>query len=278
MARGARGFLRYLRNTAFYSAVRRPPTAQEIQEPCVPWDVRSSPARVALRHPTLDALWLVRRCLDSTEMARIRSLFEQLHHSGRFPWYTYEPGREMIPIHAAPGLDDDVKRRVLQGIEVFGEPGSLGSDPVGGWPRLSDLLGDSSVGSAELLALQRLPQELFEDFAPQPCIFLQAQALERGAEVTPHRDAVPYGGDMIATLVVEGSNQVRVGSVRFPVEPGDLYGIARSARYDVEHEVRGASADRFSITMRYGLDFRDELPTLLGSATEAKLHTSELFL
>lgn len=277
MAPGIRGFLRYLRNSAFYGAVRRPPTAHEVQVPCEPWDLSQVPLGEARRHPSLDAVWLARRCVTPAQMAKVRALFDQLDRSGRFPWYTYEPGRDMMPIHASPSLDSEETTRFLQGIEVFGDPGSVGSDPIQGWPRLCALLREGSSGAEELLALQRLPPELFADFAGQPCLFMQAQALERGAEVTPHRDALPYGGDMITTLVVEGSNVVRVGSASFPVEPGDLYGIARSARYDVEHEVLGASNDRFSITMRYGLDFRDHLPPILGSVAEATLTTSQLF-
>merc|ERR1719277_1728020 len=106
---------------------------------------------------------------------------------------------------------------------------------------------------------------MIKDFAKQPCLFLQAQALERGAEVTPHRDALPYGGDMIATLVVEGANEVQVGPVRFRVEPGDLYAIAHGARYDMEHQVGASPRDRFSVTLRYGLGFPDALPALPGS-------------
>mmetsp|Transcript_53771 Transcript_53771/g.114789 ORF Transcript_53771/g.114789 Transcript_53771/m.114789 type:complete len:280 (-) Transcript_53771:134-973(-) len=279
MARRApSSFFRYLRNSAFYTAVKRPPTAQEVQDPCRPWDVSRFPMKKAFRHPDLEAVWVIRQVLDQTAMANIRTLFEDLHDTGRFPWYNYEPGRDMMPLHASPGLDAQKSRAMLEGIEVFGEPNSLGADPVEGWPKLDDLLKRNAVGAAELLTLQGLPQEHFSDFSGQPCLFLQAQALERGAEVTPHRDALPYGGDMISTLVMEGSNTVRVGPVSFPVEPGDLYGIAGSARYDVEHEVMGASIDRFSITMRYGLGFRDTLPPLAGSAFQAKMGTSELFL
>ena len=45
----------------------------------------------------------------------------------------------------------------------------------------------------------------------QRCLFIQLQRLEPGAEVSAHRDALPYGGDRIATVVLEGSSQVRVG-------------------------------------------------------------------
>jgi hypothetical protein len=48
-------------------------------------------------------------------------------------------------------------------------------------------------------------------FQQQRCLFIQLQRLEPGAEVTAHRDALPYGGDRIAPGVLEGSSQVRVG-------------------------------------------------------------------
>lgn len=273
----ALSFLRYLRNGAFYGAVRRPPTALELQQPCVEWDVSRLPFGVAAQHAEMRGLWLVRRCMGAEQIARIRDFFYAVDSSGRFRWHCYEPGRLMMPLHASPALDAETTRRVIQGIEVFGAPGSPGDDPVGGWPRLAELLAEDAAGARELMALQRVPQEAFGDFAGQPCLFLQGQALERGAEVTPHRDALPYGGDMIATLVVEGANEVRVGPARFRVEPGDLYGLAGEARYDVEHEVKGASQDRFSVTIRYGLDFRDALPPLPGSCKEATMHTSDLF-
>ena len=32
--------------------------------------------------------------------------------------------------------------------------------------------------------------------------------------MTPHRDALPYGGDLIATVVLKGSSEVRVGRAK----------------------------------------------------------------
>merc|ERR1719264_1575778 len=161
---------------------------------------------------------MVRGCLQRQQCSQIKMLFAGIHRSGKFPWYTYEPGRDMMPMHASPALDSAATERVLRGLEVFGPPDSLGADPVHGWPRLCELLASGAEGARELEALQQFPQEAIGDFAKQPCLFIQAQMLESGAEVTPHRDALPYGGDLIATVVVEGgTNRVRVGRVQFDV-------------------------------------------------------------
>ena len=64
----------------------------------------------------------------------------------------------------------------------------------------------SETPKSSTLTPVRLPA-----FAGQRCLFIQLQLLEMGAEVTPHRDALPYGGDLIATVVLKGSSEVRVG-------------------------------------------------------------------
>ena len=74
--------------------------------------------------------------------------------------------------------------------------------------KMDDLGGTTIFGNTQIihLHLERLPA-----FAGQRCLFIQLQLLEMGAEVTPHRDALPYGGDLIATVVLKGSSEVRVG-------------------------------------------------------------------
>lgn len=62
-------------------------------------------------------------------------------------------------------------------------------------------------------------------FQQQRCLFIQLQRLEAGAEVTAHRDALPYGGDRIATVVLEGSSQVRVGRRFAAWGPGGMMGM-----------------------------------------------------
>eukprot|EP00406_Dinophysis_acuminata_P048987 CAMPEP_0179311676 /NCGR_PEP_ID=MMETSP0797-20121207/52819_1 /TAXON_ID=47934 /ORGANISM="Dinophysis acuminata, Strain DAEP01" /LENGTH=280 /DNA_ID=CAMNT_0021021477 /DNA_START=63 /DNA_END=901 /DNA_ORIENTATION=- len=252
--------LRYLKNGAFYHYFRRAPSTRELHEPCLNWDVDALPAGTAQQSSRLRGLWLLRGCVDSESSVRIRSLFHDLHEARRFRWNRYEPGRSMMPLHASPALDDGTTARVICGLDVFGPPGSPGADPLLGWPQLRELVDRRVPGARELERLQHLPHKLIADFAEQPCLFLQAQVLECGAEVTPHRDVLPYGGDMIATAVLEGSSVVRVGPLRFRADAGDMYAIAHDARYDVEHEVLGAPHDRFSVTLRYGLGFPSTLP------------------
>lgn len=256
--------LRYLKNSTFYHFFRRAPTAQELHEPCQFWDVKSVPKGVVQQSSGLRGLWLLRGCVDQDAAARIKDLFHDLHKRQVFPWNNYEIGRFMMPLHAAPALDAETTTRVITGLDVFGPPGSKGADPLTGWPHLQRLLDEGIAGAKELQGLQRLPQEVISDFTAEPCLFVQAQVLECGAEVTPHRDALPFGGDMIATVVIEGSSDIRVGSQRFRVDAGDMYAIAHEARYAVEHEVMPAPHDRLSITFRYGLGFPSSLPPMPG--------------
>ena len=71
------------------------------------------------------------------------------------------------------------------------------------------------AGAEELYQLQLLAPEQIDVFRGRPCLFVQAQALEAGAEVSSHRDALPYGGDLIATVVLMGTSMVRVGHLSF---------------------------------------------------------------
>eukprot|EP00928_Gymnodinium_smaydae_P052031 TRINITY_DN3575_c0_g1_i1.p1 TRINITY_DN3575_c0_g1~~TRINITY_DN3575_c0_g1_i1.p1 ORF type:complete len:327 (-),score=55.63 TRINITY_DN3575_c0_g1_i1:140-1090(-) len=285
--------LRYLRNRAIYGVwLKRPPTPLELQQPAVRWDppatsssaaaaaaalrapaargatpapgradvqagahLASSASAVAVEHPELPGLWLLRRALDPSAVSRMGALFAGLACSGRASWFRYNFGRDMLPLHASPALDAATARRVLPG-HVFGEEGTAGADPVSGWPHLQTLLSEGVEGAQDLLELQRLPARHVRAFADQPCLFIQAQALEPGAEVTAHKDPLPDGGHLIATAVIEGSSDVRVGSVRFRVDAGDVYFLADDARYEVEHEILASAAKRVSITLRYGLDFR----------------------
>ncbi|CAE8611558.1 unnamed protein product [Polarella glacialis] len=260
--------LRYLKNGTFYHFFRRAPTAPELHFPCKRWDpgedAPSGSEALALESPGLKGLWLLRSCIDATQVARIKGLLATIHGRQTFQWYNYELGRRMMPIHAVPPLDEHAVQRILLGLDVFGAPGSQGADPLEGWPQLSSLLAEGLEGARELQELQELPLRAIPEFAGEPCLFGQAQFLECGAEVTPHRDALPFGGNMIATFVLEGSSEVRVGPLRFRVDTGDMYAIAHSARYEVEHEVMAAPHDRLSVTFRYGLGFPEALPALPG--------------
>merc|ERR1712039_207397 len=162
----------------------------------------------------------------------------------------------MTPIHASPALKLSTAKSLTEDQDVFGPVGSRSADPAN-WPFLSDLVAESVEGALDLENAQKLPQLHIGDFGSQPCLFHQAQVLEPGAEVDPHRDAIPMGGDKIATLVLEGSSNIKVGSVVFTASAGDLYALTDHARYDIDHEVAPSFDRRLSMTWRYGLDVRE---------------------
>ena len=161
----------------------------------------------------------------------------------------------MIAMHATPALDNASMTSIMEHVTdsgVFGE-----GEPTIAWPRLEGLRDGNIVdeaGVASMVKLQRLPSEHIPDFRDQTCLFIQAQRLSPGVEVTPHKDPVPSGGHVIATAVLDGSSHVRVGNVVFRVGQGDVYALTGPARYQVDHEVYSSTQERTSITLRYGLD------------------------
>ena len=81
---------------------------------------------------------------------------------------------------------------------------------------------------------------------------MQLQALERGAVIAAHVDEPGVGGRAIATTVIAGASDVRVGAVSFVVRAGDMYCLTGAARDDIDHEVYSGTEDRLSVTMRFG--------------------------
>ena len=80
------------------------------------------------------------------------------------------------------------------------------------------------------------------------------QRMERGSRVGMHLDDLTKGGKVIiSTAVLQGNNMIRVGTIEFQVEPGDVYAIARDARYNVEHEALPCPDDRLTATLRFGI-------------------------
>jgi hypothetical protein len=61
-----------------------------------------------------------------------------------------------------------------------------------------------------------------------------------------------YTHRAIATVVLQGRSEVRVGGVSFTVGVGDMYMLSGAARDDVDHEVRSSHEDRIGVTIRYG--------------------------
>jgi len=82
--------------------------------------------------------------------------------------------------------------------------------------------------------------------------YLLRQALQRGAIIHAHVDEPGVGGEAIATAVIAGASEVRVGGVAFTVAEGDMYFLVGAARDDVDHEVYAGQQDRLSVTIRYG--------------------------
>ena len=66
------------------------------------------------------------------------------------------------------------------------------------------------------------------------------------------RTATNVVGNSIATAVIAGASEVRVGGVAFTVAEGDMYFLVGAARDDVDHEVYAGQQDRLSVTIRYG--------------------------
>ncbi|CAE7310561.1 unnamed protein product [Symbiodinium natans] len=255
-------WLRYLKNGVYYCFFRLAPSIGELHVPSEAWDLTKVPSGTLHRNPSIQGLWLLRGCMTEDALAKVRALIRSLHEGSR-PWHGYEMGRCMMPLHADPALEDATLQTVTADLDVFGSPGSRGALPQQ-WPRLAALRASQAPGAEELWHLQKLAPQLIEDFGDRRCLFVQAQALEAGAEVSPHRDALPSGGDLIATVVLEGSSDVRVGSQRFEVQAGDFYAIGHAARYHVEHEVLASPRDRLSVTFRYGLSPLTALPPLAG--------------
>lgn len=257
-------WLSYLKNGLYYRFFRLAPSIGELHAPSEAWELTQVPPGRMHRNPHLQGLWLMRGCENEEALAKVRELIRSLHQGSR-PWHGYEMGRSMMPLHADPALDDATAQQVTADLDVFGRPGSQGAQPQR-WPRLSGLRDAKALGAEELWRLQQLAPQLIDDFGDRRCLFVQAQALQAGAEVSPHRDALPSGGDMIATVVLEGASIVRVGSQRFQVQAGDFYAIGHDARYYVEHEVLSSPRDRLSVTFRYGLSPLTVLPPLAGEA------------
>ena len=71
--------------------------------------------------------------------------------------------------------------------------------------------------------------------------------------VASHVDAPTPPAEVVATLALGGGRRdsVRVGSAQIDLEPGDVYAISGSARWDVTHEVFASMRDRLSLTVRF---------------------------
>jgi hypothetical protein len=203
------------------------------------------------------------------EINRFAARAAEVHPHG---WFAYHQGRRMMPLQAAYGLPSDRGERSSSSHDDKGDDkGSAmspklrallhalrstnGTDPLS-WPAIAHFAEVERDAGAILL--RRLQDDLsagmlLPSAKGQPCLFYQAQTVERGGAVGAHIDPLEKGGRCIATLTTTGSGtDIRVADTVFFVEPGDVYGIEGYARYGVEHEVLPSLDDRMTFTMRFG--------------------------
>jgi hypothetical protein len=228
----------------------RDPILYDDHAPSLQWDISPLPANKPVECPAMPGLWCCPGMLDAEALHRIKTTVDMLppHNAAANTQYEYEPSRFMTPIQPYPNIDANFARGALADLKVFDF-----TDPLQ-WSNLADLteVDGAGPGAAQLIALQRDIQAVFPGF-DVPCLFQQVQKLERGAQVTMHKDNLRHGGSAIATAVIDGgTNEIRVGAVTFPVTTGDVYGLVNDARHRVGHAVYSSPQDRLSITLRYG--------------------------
>ena len=240
------------------------------RDQCELWDVRSLPHGCAHEHSVQSGLWIIPNALSEKECKDVIGEVEVLTQGGavqgrenvpvrpmvpplaiagaplgvplaNWAWYEYERARWMVPLQPSLGVDPNfaLTLRTLQ---------SHGCTDAHTWPLLSEL---SNLGGVALRAIEVLPIRSIEAFARRTPLFLQLQALQRGAPITPHIDEPDYGGRAIATVLLQGPSDVRVGGVIFRLVRGDMYCLTGAARDSVDHEVFASEEDRLSVTVRY---------------------------
>ena len=239
---------------------------------CEEWDVGLLEPGVPAAHPDQDGLWFIPALLSQSEregvVGSVSWLTEGDATQGKngtpvqarcapaavaaaasttpratWGWFEYEPARWMVPLQPVGGVNTEFALGPLATLR------SHGSTDARTWPLLSQVGGS---GGAALRRCESTPLELIDSFANRPPLFMQVQALQRGAAVGAHVDEADVGGRCIATTVIYGESVVRVGGVSFMVRAGDCYALQGAARDDVDHEVYTARADRLSVTVRYG--------------------------
>ncbi|CAK0846451.1 unnamed protein product, partial [Prorocentrum cordatum] len=123
------------------------------------------------------------------------------------------------------------------------------------WPTLE---GGGHPGSGALAAIEQRLRESVPDLQEAgevalPCLFVQAMELSQGCGLTHHHDDLQHGGHVICTVVLAGGATVESRAVCGEPEgepecvaaelfPGDMYVLARGARYTRTHAVRPTSS------------------------------------
>ena len=246
------------------------------QDQCETWDTRELRPGEATEHPVVPGLFFIRAALSSKQCSEALHIIDGLTNGGAiqgkngaalqpsvadevekeeeeqqqkearalkiWEWFEYERARWMVPLQPSSGVSPSFAP-VLRTLHSHGC-----TDPTT-WPLLSALEGG---GGAALRRIEGLPLSRVAAFAGRPALFMQVQALECGAPITAHVDEAEVGGRAIATAVLQGSSEVRVGGVSFECGVGDMYALSGHARDDVDHEVYASRHDRISVTTRYG--------------------------
>lgn len=106
----------------------------------------------------------------------------------------------MVPLQPAAGVDVGFAQRWLAGLQ------SHNCTDAREWPALSAVPG---AGGDALRSLERLPPAALAPFARRAALFVQLQALQRGAIVHAHVDEPGVGGEAIATAVIAGASEAR---------------------------------------------------------------------
>ncbi|KAK3245142.1 hypothetical protein CYMTET_45275 [Cymbomonas tetramitiformis] len=233
------------------------------------WDVRALPIGVATEHPDMPGLWMMPSVLSSLEIDHIHDFLAHVTRANSvqgengvpirsgglenkfLEWFEYHPGRWMLPLQPHPEINEDIARLVLSDMQSTNN-----TDPMT-WPNLKTLWDSAPETSharyaEQIIKIQETVTRLVPDVGDEPCLFIQMQRLERGSRVGKHFDDFRKGGKIISTAVLQGENIIRVGHIQFKVLPGDVYALARNARYDVKHEVLPDPDDRLSATIRFG--------------------------
>ena len=277
----------YLKNRVSYwvvenlllsgNAADMPPEIRAIKEkemlrpPWKRWDIRELPVGVPTEHPELQGLWVIPAVLSGLEVDSVHSLLSHItrgnsiqgnngtpyrtkgKHNEFLEWYEYHNGRWMLPLQPYPAINEMFATKVLTELSSTNN-----TDPLT-WPNLETIVqgGGSNDGvfdgAKNIIKIQRTISEHIPDVQGQDCLFIQMQRMERGSRVGMHLDDLTKGGKVISTAVLQGNNMIRVGTIEFQVEPGDVYAIARDARYNVEHEVLPCPDDRLTATLRFGI-------------------------
>ena len=241
------------------------------RDQCERWDVQALPQGVACEHAKQLGLWIIPRALSEEQCNDVSSSAAELTGDGSaqgcggvavqprvppvpiagsvmcvpkilWPWYAYERARWMVPLQPSQGVDPGFALTHLRTLQ------SHGCTDAHTWPLLSAI---SNLGGDALRLVEALPGLSIQAFANRKPLFLQLQALQRGAPITPHIDEPGVGGHAIATVLLQGPSDVRVGGVVFSLVAGDMYCLTGDAREKVDHEVYCSDEDRLSVTIRY---------------------------